>query len=139
MDGVSQFILHFIFILAFGFFFLLAVLLLKPLRFHQKRKISTAMLKFSYLGYLFIFLVYIYLFLFFQDAPQDMEDAEPEKKFNFFYLLLLFCFIIPNVGMLIRRRFKKWRTNYNYLFSMANLFIAAYLVLMIYITDWVFE
>lgn len=131
-------IMHLIFIASFSFFFVLAAILLKPARFHKKRKISTAAFKFSYLFYLLVFLVFTYLFLFYREIPQeDFEDNLP--KINLESVLILFSFFVPNVSMLIRRKFKKGRTQYNYIFTVINLLVTMYLGFLMTVTDWIFS
>lgn len=140
-NNFSQVLLNLVFIGTFAFFYILAIVVLKPFRLHQKRKISTLLLKLSYLFYLLIFLTYIYLFLFYQEPPMnDMLPASSPVKgvFRYEYLLLLLTFLIPNFGMLLRRKVHEWRTQYNVLITFANLLAAAYLVLLILITDWIF-
>jgi len=140
-NNFSQVLLHLVFIGTFAFFYVLAIIVLKPFRLHQKRKISTLLLKLSYLVYLFIFLAYIYLFLFYQEPPvDDMSPASVPVKgvFRYEYLLLLLTFLIPNFGMILRRKVHGWRTQYNIFITIANLLALSYLVLLIMITDWIF-
>ena len=140
-NNFSQVLLHLVFIGTFAFFYVLAIIVLKPFRLHQKRKISTLLLKLSYLVYLFIFLAYIYLFLFYQEPPvDDMSPASVPVKgvFRYEYLLLLLTFLIPNFGMILRRKVLGWRTQYNIFITIANLLASSYLVLLIMITDWIF-
>jgi len=139
MSTLSQFVLHLVFVSTFAFFFIMAIILVKPLRFHQTRKVSTAMLKFSYLVYLFIFLLYIYLFLFYQEMPVNGDKPDESAAFRYEYLLLLLAFLIPSFGMLLRRRAKGWRTQYNYIFSAVNILISFYIVLQLFVTDWSFS
>ena len=137
MNNFFQMVMHLIFIASFSFFFVLAVILLKPLRFHKKRKISTAAFKFSYLFYLAVFLVFAYLFLFYREIPQE-EFEENLPKIDIESVLILFSFFVPNVSMLLRRKFKKMRTQYNYIFSVINILITMYLGFLLSVTEWVF-
>lgn len=140
-NNASQVILHLVFIGTFAFFYVLAIIVLKPFRFHQKRKISTLLLKLSYLVYLLFFLTYIYLFLFYQEPPIDdtpIPSAPVKGLFRYEYLFLLLVFLIPNFGMILRRKIHEWRTQYNVLVTLANVLATAYLLLLITITDWIF-
>lgn len=118
-----------IFIAAFLFIYLVAIILLKPMRFHVKRKYSTSSLKFSYLMYLAIFLIFSYLFMFYNTGILYLEDPDNPRTLTHFCLLML-VFIIPNVGILIRRKIKK-RSGYNIFFTVMNLICGAYLWFLI--------
>lgn len=114
-----------VFIAAFLFLYLVAIIILKPMRYHVKRKYSTMALKFSYLIYLAIFLIFTYLFIFFNDIGSAMEDPNNSKAMFQFSLLLL-SFLIPNTGILIRRRIK-WRKQFNIIMSFINIIFGIYL------------
>ncbi len=123
-------VLRFVFIAAFLFIYLVAVILLKPTRFHVKRKYSTMSLKISYLLYLAIFLIFSYLFMFFNNIGiRYFEDPDNPKTLAHFIILLL-AFLIPNIGILIRRKIKK-RTGYNVIMSFVNLVLGTYLWFLI--------
>jgi len=124
-----------LFLILFGGIFIIiyivAIVFLKPFRFHRRRKISTATLKFSYLIYLFVFLVYLYIFIFFKDLA-SASDYTNEGLFTLQFALLIFSMLIPNSGILLRRNFKNIRNPYNYFLSVVNMLITLYLVFAIF-------
>jgi len=138
MSSYSQIFLHLVFIGAFGFFVLLAFILLKPFQLHKRRPYSTAALKVSYLVYLTSFLAYIYMLLFFYDLQPGVERGIINFKLSLEYVAFLFAFIVPNVGMLARRKIKTWRVNYNMVFTLINTIIFLYLLVRLFTIDWVF-
>lgn len=139
MSNYSQIFLHLVFIGAFAFFVLLASILLKPFRLHKRRPYSTAALKISYLLYLASFLSYIYMLLFFYDIQPGVEKGIINFKLSLEYVSFLIAFILPNVGMLARRKFKTWRVNYNVIFTVVNIVIFLYLMVRLFTIDWVFS
>jgi hypothetical protein len=139
MSNYSQIFLHLVFIGAFAFFILLASILLKPFRLHKRRPYSTAALKVSYLIYLATFLAYIYMLLFFYDLQPGVEKGIINFKLSLEYVAFLFSFVVPNVGMLVRRKIKTWRVNYNLIFTVINILILLYLMVRLFTIDWVFN
>lgn len=138
MQNLSQVFLHLIFIGSFAFFVLLATILLKPFRLHKQRPYSTAVMKTTYLVYLAVFLGYIYLLLFYYNAQPGTDKGIISFKMRLEYIAFLVAFIVPNVAMLIRRKIKRWRVNYNIIASSFNIFILIYLALRIWTSDWDF-
>jgi hypothetical protein len=138
MNNFFQFLLHFIFIATFLFVYIIAIIILKPLRLHRKRKVSTIALKFSYLIYLAFFLAFVYLVLFFADNEVNTEENIQNGTFAIYYVIVLVSFFIPNIGIMIRRRFKKHRGTYNYLVSIINFMIIMALVFMMSQVQWDF-
>jgi len=116
-----------VFIAAFLLLYLVAIIILKPMRFHVKRKYSTISLKFTYLIYLAIFLIFTYLFMFYNggNASIYLEGRDNPKAILHFSLLLL-SFMIPNTGILIRRKIK-WRKEFNIIMSFVNLIFGYFL------------
>jgi len=116
-----------VFIAAFLLLYLIAIIILKPMRFHVKWKYSTIALKFSYLIYLAIFLIFTYLFMFYNGGSASiyLEDPEDPRAMLHFSILLL-AFIIPNTGILIRRKIR-WRKEFNIIMSIINLIFGYYL------------
>jgi hypothetical protein len=121
--------MRFLFLGMFLFLYLLAIIILKPLRIHSSRKFSTVALKFSYLVYLAIFLIYSYFYLFFDigSSIEDPDNALASIQFG----LLLASFVIPNTGILIRRKISSWRTQFNIIMSFVNAIFAIYLWILI--------
>jgi len=138
MNNFFQFLLHFIFIATFLFVYVIAIILLKPFRLHRKRKVSTVILKISYLVYLAFFLAFVYLVLFFADSKVNTEEIMDDGTSVIYYIIVLLSFFIPNIGIMIRRRFKKNRNPFNYLNAAFNLLIILALVFMMNQVQWDF-
>ena len=138
MNNFFQFLLHFIFIATFLFVYIIAIIILKPFRLHRKRKVSTVALKLSYLIYLAFFLAFVYLVLFFADNEVDSEENLENGTAAIFYVIVLVSFFVPNIGIMIRRRFSKNRGTYNYLVSFLNLLIILGLIYMMNQVQWNF-
>jgi hypothetical protein len=138
MNNFFQFLLHFIFIATFLFVYVIAIILLKPFRLHRKRKISTVTLKISYLLYLAFFLAFVYLVLFFADSEVNTEEIMNDGTSVIYYIIVLLSFFIPNIGIMIRRRFKKNRNTFNYLVTSFNFLIILALVFMMNQVKWDF-
>ena len=138
MNNFFQFLLHFIFIATFLFVYIIAIIILKPFRLHRKRKVSTITLKLSYLVYLAFFLAFVYLVLFFADNEVNTEENMENGTSAIYYVIVLVSFFIPNIGIMIRRRFKKNRGIYNYLVSFLNFVIILALVFMMSQVQWDF-
>ncbi len=138
MNNFFQFLLHFIFIATFLFVYVIAIILLKPFRLHRKRKISTIALKLSYLVYLAFFLAFVYLVLFFADSEVNTEENMDDGASVMYYIIVLVSFFIPNIGIMIRRRFKKNRKTFNLLVTAFNFLIILALVFMMSRIRWDF-
>lgn len=138
MNNFFQFLLHFIFIATFLFVYIIAIIILKPFRLHRKRKVSTISLKLSYLIYLAFFLAFVYLVLFFADNEVNTEENMENGTSVVYYVIVLVSFFIPNIGIMIRRRFKKNRGIYNYLVTALNFIIIMALVFMMSQVQWDF-
>ena len=138
MNNFFQFLLHFIFIATFLFVYIIAIIILKPFRLHRKRKVSTITLKLSYLVYLAFFLAFVYLVLFFADNEVNTEENMENGTSAIYYVIVPVSFFIPNIGIMIRRRFKKSRGLYNYLVSFLNFVIILALVFMMSQVQWDF-
>lgn len=138
MNNFFQFLLHFIFIATFLFVYIIAIIILKPFRLHRKRKLSTISLKISYLIYLAFFLAFVYLVLFFADNEVNTEENMENGTSAIYYAIVLVSFFIPNIGIMIRRRFKKNRSHFNYIVSAMNFIIVLALVFMMSQVHWDF-
>ena len=138
MNNFFQFLLHFIFIATFLFVYVIAIILLKPFRLHRKRKLSTIALKISYLVYLAFFLAFVYLVLFFADSEVNTEENIDDGASVIYYIIVLVSFFIPNIGIMIRRRFKKNRKTFNLLVTGFNFLIILALVFMMSRIRWDF-
>jgi hypothetical protein len=138
MNNFFQFLLHFIFIATFLFVFIIAIIILKPFRLHRKRKISTISLKISYLLYLAFFLGFVYLVLFFTDNEVSTEEVMENGTSVIYYIIVLIAFFLPNIGIMIRRKFKENRGVYNYSVTVMNLVVILALIFMISQIEWSF-
>jgi hypothetical protein len=131
-------LLHFFFIATFLFVYVIAIILLKPFRLHRKRKVSTVALKISYLVYLAFFLAFVYLVLFFADSEVRDEENMDDSISVVYYIIVLTSFFIPNIGIMVRRRFKKNRLSFNYLATAFNVLIILALLFMMSQIKWDF-
>jgi len=138
MNNFFQFLLHFIFIATFLFVFIIAIIILKPFRIHRKRKISTITLKLSYLLYLAFFLGFVYLVLFFANNDVTTEDVMEDRTSVIYYIIVLVSFFLPNIGIMIRRKFKKGRGIYNYAVTFLNFCVMLALIYMMNHIQWSF-
>jgi formate hydrogenlyase subunit 3/multisubunit Na+/H+ antiporter MnhD subunit len=130
MNTAVQNIVHFLLMIVFLIIYLLAFIIVKPFLINHKRKISTLLLKISYLIYLLIVLVFVYLFMFF--GPADIEY----QISNLLFIFLLVGIFLPNFGILLRRKFERHRTEYNYIFSIINLTIAGFIIYKLIQHGW---
>jgi uncharacterized membrane protein YhaH (DUF805 family) len=85
--------------------------------------LSTASLKISFLVYLAVFLAFVYLVLFFADTHVSSEENMVNGTPAFYYIIVLISFFVPNIGIMVRRRFKKARSKYNYVVTAINLVV----------------
>ncbi len=138
MNNFFQFLLHFIFIATFLFVFIIAIIILKPFRLHRKRKVSTILLKISYLLYLAFFLGFVYLVLFFTDNEVSNEEVMENGTSVIYYIIVLIAFFLPNIGIMIRRKFKENRGVFNYAVTVMNLVVILALIFMISQIEWSF-
>lgn len=130
MTEAAQSIFHFLLMLVFITIFVLSIIIVKPFLINYKRKVSTISLKLTYLIYLAALLISVYLFMFY--GPTDIETQVSE----IFFFSLLLCLFIPNIAILFRRKFKRNRSQYNYIFSFVNLAITAFIIYMLDRFDW---
>jgi len=130
MNEFTNVFLHFIFISVFAFLIVVSFILLKPFRTHQKRPVSTVLLKVSYLVFLVSFIILIYLILFFADIPDEGSMGGDSLMMTICYVIIMLSFFIPNLGIMLRRKVKKVRSQYNIAFSIINiLFLIAILII----------
>ena len=125
MSNFLFFIFNIIFITAMLAIYIYAYFLFKPFRIHKRRKISTISQKVSYFLFLFILLISFYYFI----VSYNNETIDQFHYFN--YLLIIMCLILPNGGILFRRNIKKYRTLYNYIFTLINLSAFIYFIYLI--------
>ena len=124
----NEILVHVLGIIFIVIVFALAFAYLKPYRLHKSRKISTLLLKSSYLLYILILMIIVYI------ATIDKEGLE-----NIFMGIEFFAFLIvlfvPTVAILARKlgKFSKKREGYNYLFSVINFGSTLALIAMFFI------
>jgi hypothetical protein len=123
------------FLIGYAVLFVVTILILRPFRFHKRRLKSTVTLKMSYLLYLISFLTFTYLLLF--GRKEVAESEQPyETLFNVHFLFFLTSTLIPNIGIMIRRRIKKNRVEYNLLVTVINLIYFIYLTYLCVSHKW---
>ena len=108
--------------------FSLAFAYLKPHRLHKQRRISTLLLKTSYLLYLLVLLIIIYLSVF---VNGGLEVVFLGIEF-FAFLIIVF---VPTFGIFARKlaHFSKKRVGYNYFLSVINVLSIVAILVMYFI------
>lgn len=135
MGGFFQGVFQFFFLVGYIILFIISIIILRPFRTHKKRRKSTMSLKISYLLFLAMFLIFTYLLLFGNKIIND-NDQPYDTIFNICFLIFLTATIVPNVGIMIRRRIKKKRVEYNMLFTVINMLYAIYLLFLVLSGQW---
>ena len=125
MNQFGQILSRILVITGVSMIFMLAIVFLRPFRVNVKRKNSTYMLKFSYLAYLLVALSFFYYLVFLK-----IEIKDKTNELNYIFMIL--SLFVPNIGILLRRNFKKYRVIYNYFFSVINLIIIVFLLSVFY-------
>ena len=125
MNQFGQILSRILVITGFSMIFMLAAVFLRPFRVNKKRRNSTYMLKFSYLTYLLVALSFFYYLVFLK-----IEIKEKIDEFNYVFMIL--SLFVPNIGILLRRKFKNNRVIFNYFFSGINLIIIIFLLSKFY-------
>jgi uncharacterized membrane protein YhaH (DUF805 family) len=115
-----------------------SIIILRPFRIHRKRTISTIALKVSYLIYFLSFLILAYLVLFYSGTRSESEEPISKDPYLLYYVAVILAFFIPNLGIMMRRKFDKLRNQYNYIFTGINLFTVLILSFIIYTMPWDF-
>jgi uncharacterized membrane protein YhaH (DUF805 family) len=127
---------EFIFILSFLIFFMLSIYFIQPLRVHRKRKVSTISLKVSYLLYQFMFLVFLYFLIFSEKPTQSNFISYTQTYLNPYFILFLLAAIVPNITIMIRRKIKHKRTEYNTTVTLTNVLFFLYLLVLIVVKEY---
>jgi hypothetical protein len=109
--------------------YIFVFVIIKPFRFHKTRPATTFLLKFTYLVYVLAFFVCFYMLLF-SENPLFYLKEQSLSTFGLF--LLVFSFIVPNLGYFFRRAVKNNRYIYNLAFSGLNVVTSLFLVVVIY-------
>ena len=92
-------------------------------------------IKISYLIFLALFLIFTYMLLFGKKVISE-NDQPYDTIFNVYFLIFLSATIVPNVGIMLRRRIKKNRVEYNVIFTIVNMLYALYLLFLITTGQW---
>jgi hypothetical protein len=135
MGGFFHGVFQFFFLLGYVVLFIVSIIILRPFRKHKHRLISTMMLKLSYLVFLAAFLVFTYMLLF-GNKILNSNDRPYDSIFNIYFLIFLTATIVPNIGIMIRRKIRKKRVEFNILFTIINLLYALYLIFLIFSGQW---
>ena len=123
-------------IIIFLILYVVVYIYLKPFKYHTKYKNSTLLLKLSYLGYLLIAMILLCYNLFFTNKSLYNTDGSITGSYVYIVILLMLVgYIVPNIGILIRRKIKN-RENYNNIFSMINISVAAFFLLILFMSEW---
>lgn len=123
------------FLIGYVVLFVVTILILRPFRFHKRRQKSTILLKMSYVLYLASFLTFTYLLLF--GKKEITETEQPyETLFNIHFLFFLTSTLVPNIGIMIRRKIKRNRMEYNILAAIINLLYFFYLTYLCVSHKW---
>jgi hypothetical protein len=123
------------FLIGYCILYIVTIIILNPLRHHKRRRKSTIFLKISYLLYLASFLVFTYLLLF---GKKELGKADKpyDTLFNVHFLFFLTSTVIPNIGIMIRRRVTKKRIEYNIMVALINLLYFFYLAFLCVSHKW---
>ena len=135
MGGFFQNIFQVFFVFGLLLLYVISIIILKPVRVHRKRPISTIAVKISYLLFLAFFLVFTYLLLF--GAKEYNDNTIPyDTLFNIHFLFYLSSTIVPNIGIMLRRGIKKKRVEYNLLVTAVNMIYMGYMIFAISSGKW---
>lgn len=135
MSNFFQSAFEFFFLIGYVILYIVSIIILRPFRLHRKRKKSTISLKVSYLLYLAAFLFFTYCLLF--GNKELSEDNVPyETLFNIHFLIFLTATIIPNIGIMVRKKIKKNRIEYNVMFTLINTLYFIYLTYLCLSKQW---
>ena len=135
MGGFFHGIFQFFFLVGYIILFIVSIIILRPFRVHKRRRSSTISLKISYLIFLALFLIFTYMLLF-GNKIREENDQPYDSIFNVYFMIFLSATIVPNLGIMLRRRIKKNRVEYNILFTLINLIYALYLLFLIVSGQW---
>jgi uncharacterized membrane protein YhaH (DUF805 family) len=139
MNGFVNFLLHFIFIATFSFLFFMSIFILRPLRVHRTRPLSTMSLKISYLLFLFTFIALSYMILFFTDLTTEGTLDPDQTVETMSFIVLGTAFFVPNLAIMLRRKVKSGRRAYNVFFTFVNLLFAGAMLALYYFLPFNFR
>ena len=135
MGGFFHSVFQVFFLIGYVLIFVVTIIILRPFRIHRRRMKSTIVLKISYLLYQASFLIFTYLLLF--GNKELAEDEQPyDTLFNVHFMLFLTATIIPNLGIMIRKRIKRNRIEYNITVALINILYFIYLLFLCFSRKW---
>ena len=135
MGGFFHSVFQVFFLIGYVLIFVVTIIILRPFRIHRRRMKSTIVLKISYLLYQISFLVFTYLLLF--GNKELAEDEQPyDTLFNIHFMLFLTATILPNLGIMIRKRIKRNRIEYNITVTLINILYFIYLLYLCFSRKW---
>ncbi len=135
MGGFFHSVFQVFFLIGYVLIFVVTIIILRPFRVHRRRLKSTVALKISYLLYQISFLVFTYLLLF--GNKELAEDEQPyDTLFNIHFMLFLTATIIPNLGIMIRKKIKRNRIEYNITVTLINILYFSYLLFLCFSRKW---
>jgi hypothetical protein len=135
MGSFFHSIFQFFFLIGYIILYIVTLIILKPLRIHRRRQKSTVLLKLSYLLYLASFMVFTYLLLFGKRILSS-KDQPYSSLFNIHFFFFLTSTLVPNLGIMIRRRITQNRIQYNLLMGIVNLLYFFYLTYLCASNKW---
>ena len=135
MGGFFHGVFQFFFLIGYVILFTVSIIILRPFRKHKQRFVSTISLKLSYLLFLLAFLIFTYMLLF-GNKILTGNDRPYDSIFNLYFLIFLTATIVPNVGIMVRRKVRKKRIEFNILFTVINLLYSSYLIFLIFTGQW---
>jgi hypothetical protein len=135
MGGFFHNIFQFFFLFGYIILYIITLIILKPFRIHRRRQKSTVFLKIGYLLYLASFLVFTYLLLFGKRILSS-NDHPYSSLFNIHFFFFLTSTIVPNVGIMLRRKIARNRIQYNLFMGIINLLYFLYLTYLCASNKW---
>ncbi len=135
MGNIIQSAFELFFLIGYIIVYIVSIIILRPFRPHRKRKKSTISLKVSYLLYLAAFFFFTYLLLF-GNKELTEDNFAYETLFNIHFLLFLTATVIPNIGIMVRKKVKKNRIEFNVMYTLINILYFMYLLYLCISKKW---
>jgi hypothetical protein len=124
-NTIFKYILGVVFIIII---FSIAYAYLKPHQLHKRRKVSTLLLKGSYLLYLLVLLFVVYF-------ASLVKGGLDKVFFGVEFFAFLIVLFVPTIGIFARKlgQFAKKRENFNYFFTIVNILCLIVLLIMYFV------
>jgi uncharacterized membrane protein YhaH (DUF805 family) len=74
--------------------------------------------------------------LFFANNDVSVEDIMEDRTSMIYYIIVLISFFLPNIGIMVRRKFKDSRGIYNNTVSVLNILVIIALIYMMNHIQW---